>query len=106
MGEGSKNFLPEPDSSKTFWQLGCQVATLFPPLPMSGVIYNYIKVITNDLVHNARSYYPPTDLTPINNVVVTTLVGVGVVSIIHESRYGHSILYTVRCMRETNKTQF
>ena len=32
-GEGSKNFLPEPDSSKTFWQLGCQVATLFAPLP-------------------------------------------------------------------------
>ena len=30
--ERSKNFLPEPDSSKTFWQLGCQVATLFPPL--------------------------------------------------------------------------
>ena len=33
LGEGSKIFLPDPDSSKTFWQLGCQVATLFPPLP-------------------------------------------------------------------------
>ena len=31
-GERSKNFLSEPDSSKTFWQLGCQVAALFPPL--------------------------------------------------------------------------
>ena len=27
-----KNFLSEPDSLKTFWQLGCQVATLFAPL--------------------------------------------------------------------------
>ena len=27
-----QNFLPESNSSKTFWQLGCQVATLFPPL--------------------------------------------------------------------------
>ena len=34
-GEGSKNFLPEPDSSKTFWQLGCQVAKLFPPLGLT-----------------------------------------------------------------------
>ena len=30
--EGSKHFLLEPDLSKTFWQLGCQVATLFLPL--------------------------------------------------------------------------
>ena len=35
-GERSKNFLSEPDSSKTFWQLGCQVATLFPPLLISN----------------------------------------------------------------------
>ena len=31
-GQGSKNFLSEPHSSKSFWQLGCQVATLSPPL--------------------------------------------------------------------------
>ena len=34
-GERSKNFLSEPNSSKTFWQLGCQVAALFAPLPSS-----------------------------------------------------------------------
>ena len=32
VGEWSKIFLPEADSSKSFWQLGCQVATLFAPL--------------------------------------------------------------------------
>ena len=35
-----KNFLSEPDSLKTFWQLGCQVATLFAPLesgPLSAL---------------------------------------------------------------------
>ena len=27
-----KNFLPDADSLKTFWHLGCQDAALFPPL--------------------------------------------------------------------------
>ena len=31
--EWSKNFLPESDSLKYFWRLGCQVANLFAPSP-------------------------------------------------------------------------
>ena len=33
-----KNFLPDADSLKTFWHLGCQDAALFPPLPL-GIEY-------------------------------------------------------------------
>ena len=49
-GEGSKNFLPESNSSKTFWQLGCQVATLFRPLPLLDLIKETLtplKVVKN-----------------------------------------------------------
>ena len=35
-----KTFLPQPDSSKTFWQLGCQVAALFPPLQVTFTVYS------------------------------------------------------------------
>ena len=31
-GKKIQNFLSESDSSKTFWQLGCKAAALFPPL--------------------------------------------------------------------------
>ena len=32
-----KNFLPDADSLKTFWHLGCQDAALFPPLKVAVV---------------------------------------------------------------------
>ena len=39
-----QNFLPEPDSSKTFWHLGSQDPALFAPLPYpsnEGCIFFY-----------------------------------------------------------------
>ena len=60
-GEGSKNFLPEPDSSKNFWQLGRQVATLFPPLSIGLKKYGLKKIgrhfeIQKD-IYGPQKYY-------------------------------------------------
>ena len=48
-GEGSKNLLPEPDSSNAFWQLGCQVAALFTPLCYAADQILPISVNPNDI---------------------------------------------------------
>ena len=32
--EKPKNFLPKVTFSETFWQLDCQIAALFPPMPI------------------------------------------------------------------------
>ena len=46
-GDGSKKFLPAPDSLTTFWQPGCQVAAIFTPLHkgLSNIVWLWISLL-------------------------------------------------------------